>query len=90
MVLSSHVGTLPIVVDMNQVPKFDTQEDESPPPLPARIANTSHTVQADSQGQKPRAAPSEMSAPALPPKPQRKKLVSKIKCPLMIKTGAHS
>ena len=78
---------------MNQVPKLDTQEDEPPPPLPARSANLyidapSHTVQADSQGQKPRAAPplsNEISAPALPPKPPRMKLVGMIRCPLIIK-----
>ena len=77
---------------MNQVPKFDAQEDEPPPPIPARSANSytdapSHTVQTDSQDQRTRAAPllsSEVSAPVLPPKPSRMKLVGMIKCPLMI------
>ena len=77
---------------MNQVPKFDEEEDEPPPPIPARSANSyidapSHTVQADSQGQRTRAAPllsSEVSVPVLPPKPSRMKLVGMIKCPLMI------
>ena len=65
-----YVGTLLIVVDINRVPKLDSHEEEPPPPLPAQSANLyidapSHTVQANSQGQKPRAAPSlssEMSA----------------------------
>ena len=80
------IGTLPIVVDMNHVPKLDTSEEELPPPLPERSANLyidspAHTVQADdfdSQGLKPRTAPplsNEASAPALPPKPPRMKLV---------------
>ena len=29
-------GKLPIVVDMNYIPKLDTEENELPPPLPPR------------------------------------------------------
>ena len=69
---------------MNHIPKLDSPEEESPPPLPERSANLyidtpSYSVQADSQvHEMPRTAspPSnETSAPALPPKPPRMKLV---------------
>jgi hypothetical protein len=69
---------------MNQLPKLNTEEEELPPPLPARSANLyidapSHTVQATSQDLlEPRAVPppsNEVSAPAIPPKPPRMKLV---------------
>ena len=69
---------------MNVVPKLDSQEEELPPPLPARSGNLyidtpSHAVQTDSRGlTEPRVPPppnNEMSAPALPPKPPRNKLV---------------
>ena len=68
---------------MNHVPKLDTPEEEPPPPLPERSANLcidapSHTDGFDSQGLKSRTAPppsNDVSAPALPPKPPRMKLV---------------
>ena len=73
---------------MNHVPKLDTQEEEPPPPpLPARSANlyidAPHTSQAGCQNQNPRVVVSsplnnEVSAPALPPKPPRMKLVGMI------------
>ena len=76
---------------MNHVPKLDTQEEEPPPPLPERSANlyidAPHTPQAGSQSQNPRVVPPlnyEVSAPALPPKPPRMKLVGMIRNPLMM------
>ena len=70
---------------MNQVPKLESQEEEPPPPLPARSGNLyidtpSHTVQANSQGlTEPRVPLNEVPAPALPPKPPRNKLVGLFK-----------
>ena len=74
-------GILPIEVDMNRIPKLDPQDEEPPPPLPARSGNlyvddSSHTVQAIDSGSQTRSVPppsNEMSAPALPPKPPRMK-----------------
>ena len=80
----NYAGALPILVDMNHIPKLDTPEEEPPPPLPERSANlytdTPHSVQADSQvptsrTTSPPLPSNEASAPALPPKPPRMKLV---------------
>ena len=79
-----HIGTLPIVVDMNQVPKLESQEEEPPPPLPARSGNLyiDTPPNAGSRSENPRVPPppsNEVPAPALPPKPLRMKLVGLIK-----------
>ena len=92
MLIITCIGTLPIEVDMNQIPNFDTQEEEPPPPLPARSANLcidapSHTLQPldpgsqDPEPLRPALPPSlrnaEIQAPALPPKPAHMMLVGK-------------
>ena len=83
------IGTLPIEVDMNQIPDLNLQEEEPPPPLPARSENLyidtpSHTESLDSGSQRsnPSAASSllppsdnKLSVPARPPKPAHMKLV---------------
>lgn len=74
---------------MNQVPNLESQEEEeSPPPLPARSGNLyiDTPPNTGSRSQNPRAPPplsNEVPAPALPPKPPRMKLVGMIKyyCP---------
>ena len=49
-------GKLPIVVDMNYIPKLDTEESELPPPLPPRELS-------------PSLLNKEPPPPVLPPKP---------------------
>ena len=68
------MGTLPIMVDMNQVAKL---EEENPPPLPEQSANPYndaplYTIQTNPRSAKPRAVPppsNEVTVPVLPPKP---------------------
>ena len=65
---------------MNHLPTLEPQEEEPPPPLPARSGNLyidtpSRTVQTsswDPTNPRPRAPPLS-NAPALPPKPPRNK-----------------
>ena len=55
-----HTGTLPIVVDMNFIPKLNSEEEsELPPPLPPRESTP------------PPSLNEEPLAPALPPKPTK-------------------